>query len=96
MGLKFRFNVANMLRATAWAAASCFAWSEYLNGFERLPHGNDAVEFILFIVMFILLVPGPMLAVAALFGRTKQELGSIALATVALCILAGLLLPTVQ
>lgn len=92
----FRFTVANILRATAWAAASCFAWSEYFNGFDHLPRGNDGAEFVLFIVVFILLVPGPMLAVAALFGRTKRELGRIAAATVVVCVLAGWLLPAIQ
>ena len=88
---RFQFRIGNMLRATAWVAGSCWAWTTVLGHNLDLPGGFGARAYVIAFAVIFLMVGGPILAVAELLGRTGDILPTALVLTVVTAVALGLL-----
>jgi hypothetical protein len=80
--LRFQFTLANTFRATFWTAACLGSW---VVATSEVPHARY-LEYLNF-PLVILMLGGPLIAIGALFGRTKVGLLIGGIVAVALAIL---------
>ena len=89
----FHFTLANMLRATAFAAVSCGAWSFWFS--DQYQRTLDSYSMPVHVALAFFIVDAPILAVAALFGKAKDALLLSALLIFVGAFIVALLLPPI-